>query len=334
MTEEQNDKAPLVSVVIPCYNCEEFIQKAVTSALEQTYANIELILVDNNSTDGTSAILKRLEQEHSGKIHSYAEVVNGACAARNHGLYKAAGDWIQFLDADDELLPDKVEGQLQIALAAKTDVVVSDYCKVGAKQKSASPKKVVVEDDPWLGLINSALGVTSALLWRKENLLAVNGWDATLSSSQEYDLLFRLLTQGAKVSIDHRARTIIYGRPESVSRTGSADKLQQVLLNRYDLRRRIYDFLSEKEMLQPVYKKQLDAYLYYHLLLISEMNMPYFKEQVKSNEFGDIGIVDKLKVFSEFIRHSSKRKYGYSNKLLKLAEWQYFFCKNLYLLRF
>ena len=329
----QDSSALLVSIIIPCYNCEAFIHRAVTSVLHQTYPNIELLLVDNNSTDTTYTILQNLEREHCGIIRVYSEKSKGACAARNHGLYKASGDWIQFLDADDELLPLKIESQLQAAITANTDVVVGDYRKVGAKTNN-NQKEVRAEDDPWLGVINSTLGVTSALLWKREKLLAVNGWNAALSSSQEYDLLFRLLKEGAAVGVDHQAHTLVYARPESVSRTADAAKLLQILQNRYDLRCRIYDFLSGNDLLKPEYKQQLDAYLYYHLLLISELNMSYFKEQVRINGFEDMGPIDRIKAFSNFIRHSSKRKYGYSNMLLKLAEWQYFFCKNLYLLKF
>ncbi|GAA4440150.1 hypothetical protein GCM10023188_37060 [Pontibacter saemangeumensis] len=223
---------------------------------------------------------------------------------------------------------------MQVVSVGKTDVVVSDYLKLGAKSGQSTPKEVIIEDDPWLGVINSTLGVTSALLWKREKLVAANGWSTELSSSQEYDLLFRLMKEGATIHVLHQAHTVIYGRPESVSRTASAGKLFQILYNRYDLRCRIYTFLKENNLLKTEYKQQLHAYLYYHLLLISELNMPYFKEQVKSKGFKEIGLVNKTKAFLNFIRHSSKRKHGYSNAFLKIAEWQYFFCKNLYLLKF
>lgn len=334
MMNVQDSSTLLVSVIIPCYNCEAFIHRAVTSVLLQTYPNIELLLVDNNSTDTTFTILRGLEREYPDIISVYSEKSKGACAARNHGLDKAKGEWIQFLDADDELLPEKIESQLQVAVTTDSDVVVGDYTRVGVRKNIPYQKEIAAEDDPWLGVINSTLGVTSALLWKREKLLAVNGWNAALSSSQEYDLLFRLLKQGATVSVNHQTHTLVYARPESVSRTADAAKLLQIFQNRYDLRCRIYDFLSANDLLSPEYKQQLDAYLYYHLLLISELNMSYFKEQVRINGFEDMGLIDRIKAFSNFIRHSSKRKYGYSNMLLKLAEWQYFFCKNLYLLKF
>ncbi len=331
---EQYSIVPLVSVVIPCFNCEGSIERAVKSVLNQTYSNLELLLIDNNSTDATLQVLKGLEARHSMHIRVYTEKIKGACAARNKGLEHSSGIWIQFLDADDELLPTKIESQMQLAMANSTDIVVSDYFKVSAKLSKGAPKKVTVADDPWEGVINSTLGVTSALLWRKEKVIAVNGWNTALSSSQEYDLLFRILTQGASLSIAHQANTVVYALPDSVSRGTSREKLIQILYNRYDLRSRIYAFLNAKGLLNPAYKKQLDTYLYYHLLLISELNMPYFKEKVKAKSFDDLGFLEKAKAFLNFIRHSSKRKYGYSNKLLKLAEWQYFFCKNLHLLRF
>jgi glycosyltransferase involved in cell wall biosynthesis len=328
----QDSNTPLVSVVIPCYNCEKVIGRAVSSVLTQTYPNIKLFLVDNNSTDGTLRVLKNLEQMHLDKITVYSENKIGACAARNLGLLKSDGEWVQFLDADDELLPLKIESQMQVA-ATNVDIVVGDYCRIGDKGSHTSRQVIIAENDPWLGVIKSKLGVTSATLWKREKLLQVKGWNETLGSSQEYDLLFRLLKQGAKVSTSHKVHTFVYAHSESVSRTTSAKKLFQILYNRYDLRCRIYDYMHDHKLLKSGYKQHLDEYLYYHLLLISEVNMAYFKEQVRNNGFEEISLPDRLKVYVNFIRHSSKRKFGYSNKLLKLAEWQYFFCKNLHLLR-
>jgi glycosyltransferase involved in cell wall biosynthesis len=329
----QDSKTPLVSVVIPCYNCEKVVGRAISSVLSQTYPNIELLLVDNNSTDETLRVLKELEQKHPTRITVFSENKKGACAARNLGLLKSDGEWVQFLDADDELLPLKIGSQIQFATAANADIVVDDYCRIGDKGSQTSRQILIAENDPWLGVINSKLGVTSAILWKREKLMQVKGWNEKLGSSQEYDLLFRLLKQGAEVSTNHQVHTLVYAHSESVSRTSSAKKLFQILYNRYDLRCRIYDYMHDNKLLKSNYKQHLDEYLYYHLLLISEVNMSYFKEQVRNNGFEQISLPDRIKVYINFIRHSSKRKYGYSNKLLKLAEWQYFFCRNLHLLK-
>lgn len=93
---------PLISVIIPAYNAEKTIQRAVRSVLDQTYPNVELVVVDDGSTDGTGDLLDSLaEEEHKLRVMHQAN--GGVCAARNAGLDRAKGERICFLDADDEL---------------------------------------------------------------------------------------------------------------------------------------------------------------------------------------------------------------------------------------
>lgn len=334
----------LVTAIIPCYNCEKWIGRAVNSVLAQSYPNIEILLIENNSTDNTFEILKTLEKDYPAKISVYVEKKKGAGAARNHGLIKAKGKWIQFLDADDELLPEKIAKQMAIVATHNPDIIIGDYTKIRSikRGKNSAVEKItrqniIAKDDLWAGLINSRLGITSANLWRKTSLLQVDGWNEELSSSQEYDMLFRLLKLKAKVIISHQLQTIVHAQSDSVSRTSNTDDDKQfkLYLNRYDLRRRIYEFLHENNLLTPNYKQDLYLYLYFHLLLISEVNLSYFKQHIKTFDFDQIGSLNKLKVFFEFLRHSTKRKFGQSkNKLLKLAEFQVFFFKYIYLLKF
>lgn len=99
----------LVSIIIPCYNAENWISYAIKSALEQTYKNIEIIVVDDGSTDSSLSIIKSF-----GESIRWATGPNrGASATRNKGLRIAKGEYIQFLDADDMLHPQKVEISLQ-----------------------------------------------------------------------------------------------------------------------------------------------------------------------------------------------------------------------------
>ncbi|WP_255748288.1 glycosyltransferase family 2 protein [Pontibacter liquoris] len=330
----QPDHPILVSVIIPCYNCEALIGRAVDSVLAQTHPNIELLLVDNNSTDNTLQQLKEFEQAHPGMIRVYAEAKKGACAARNKGLGNAKGEWVQFLDADDELLPQKIEKQVALISKHSPDLIIDDYRKIRTIRGKLLTEDIVAEDDCWTGLINSRLGITSSNLWRKEMLLQVNGWNESLSSSQEYDLLFRVLRLNAKPLVSHQVQTLIHAQTNSISRTTNKGKLYELILNRYNLRSQIYTYLSENKLLTDKYKQQLYQYLYYHLLLISELDMPFFKEQLKKYNDQEITFRNKIKAINLYVRNSSKRKFAYANPFLKLPEWQFYFFKSLYLLRY
>ena len=100
---------PLVSVVIPVYNGERFLAEAIESALSQTYPAIEVIVIDDGSTDGTSAVIKGF----GTSVQSLQQENAGVANARNAGINIARGDLIAFLDADDVWLPSKITRQVQ-----------------------------------------------------------------------------------------------------------------------------------------------------------------------------------------------------------------------------
>ena len=101
-------KTPVVSVVIPTYNCGRYIEEAVNSVLSQTYRSLEIIVVDDGSTDDTAG---RLEK-YTDRIRFVSQKNSGPSRARNVGMELSTGEYIAFLDADDRWLPEKLERQL------------------------------------------------------------------------------------------------------------------------------------------------------------------------------------------------------------------------------
>ena len=109
--------APLVTIVIPTYNRGQVIQGAINSSLDQTHPEIEIIVVDDGSTDDTEKIIASLISRAPGRELRYLKQENaGASAARNTGMLAAKGDFIQFLDSDDFLFSEKIEKQLSALL--------------------------------------------------------------------------------------------------------------------------------------------------------------------------------------------------------------------------
>jgi glycosyltransferase involved in cell wall biosynthesis len=256
----------MVSVIIPCHNCANFIRRAIDSVMAQTYPNIEIILVNNNSTDNTLRIINNYHANYPNYIFVYDELKRGAPAARNCGLKHAKGDWIQFLDADDELLNDKISTQINIGDNNQADIIAG-----GCVLKYDTGKKLFsiyreADDNIWRGLITSNLGITSSNLWRKSALLKVNGWDETLSSSQEYDLLFRLIKSSASVRTDKAFNTIVYFSGNSISKTSNIERLEKILDNRVKLRLQIKNELLSKGLLTPKLELAIDTYIYTELV--------------------------------------------------------------------
>jgi glycosyltransferase involved in cell wall biosynthesis len=168
----------MISVVIPCHNCEKYIARAIESVLSQIYVDYEIILVNNNSSDNTINIINDYERKYPHIIRILHENKIGASAARNKGLYEAKGEWIQYLDADDELMPDKLVRQLKILIENNADIIAGCFIRV-KMQKNRLKQTVVMPDtkDVWLSLISSNLGTTSSILWKKQILTSVNGWN-------------------------------------------------------------------------------------------------------------------------------------------------------------
>ncbi len=124
---------PLVSVIINCYNQSHYLDRCVKSVIYQTFTNLECIIIDDGSTDNTHAISLQLANLDS-RIKYYYKENGGLPAARNFGLTYAQGEWIQYLDADDWIHPDKIKFQLnylsQIKDTSENIVFYSDYIRV------------------------------------------------------------------------------------------------------------------------------------------------------------------------------------------------------------
>jgi glycosyltransferase involved in cell wall biosynthesis len=121
----------LVSVVIPSFNAEAWIAETLRSVQAQTYRPLEIILVDDGSTDQTAAIAEHVLRTGSIAYKIIKQTNSGAATARNVGWQASRGEWIQFLDADDLLEPEKIDAQVAVALeGAESDVIYSDWQKL------------------------------------------------------------------------------------------------------------------------------------------------------------------------------------------------------------
>lgn len=247
----------LISIIIPCHNCETTIDRAVNSVLSQTHTDWELILVNNNSKDSTWEKLIHIKKNNPDKaITVLDEKKKGAPAARNKGLYEAKGEWIQFLDADDELLPEKIKSQVD-CMDDKTDVIFSPYFDVLENNTSYNTQQVLKENI-WEALMKGRIGITSANLFKKEKLIEVKGWDETVSSSQDTRLAFDLLKVGAFFTVLDRPLTRKYSSEMSITGTLESKKVKRLIINFINLRKDIMLFLTENKTENQIYREWYD----------------------------------------------------------------------------
>ncbi len=138
----------LVSVIIPVYNVEDYVEKAVYSVINQTYRNIEIILIDDGSTDHSAYICNQLASKDSRIIVCHKKN-EGVSAARNTGIEKASGDWLMFVDADDWIDSDAIERLISIENAESAEIVLATYLwDFNGKETRASNegRRIVVYD--------------------------------------------------------------------------------------------------------------------------------------------------------------------------------------------
>lgn len=115
-----------VSVVVPVHNTKDYIKRCVDSLLNQTYSDIEIILVDNGSIDGSSEICDWYADKYI-RVKTYHVENTGVSYARNVGIEKAEGDFIAFCDSDDYMLPDMIEHMANILMKNETDLCIGRY---------------------------------------------------------------------------------------------------------------------------------------------------------------------------------------------------------------
>ncbi len=190
--------APLVSIIIPAYNVQDYIEECINSALNQTYPYIEIIVVDNNSTDQTAEKVVQIQKQFPLKIFLFFEEKQGVSFARNKGIKNSNGQWIQFLDADDLLYADKLERQLKLINTSKVAplMVVGAYHRLSEEGKLLSVPLLHIGLDPYKSITASLLGHLDSNLFPKEILISVVGFEETLKVGEDTDLLFRILCLG------------------------------------------------------------------------------------------------------------------------------------------
>ena len=183
-----------ISVVIPVYNCEAFVEEAVESVLNQTYPIHEVIVVNDGSTDATTALLDRFARDIA-----YLELPanEGICQARNIGIDAATGDWIAFLDADDIWARNKIELQVR-EIRDDVGFVFSgkeSFWDDGSRQSELCLYSPTDADSPMESLLDHFFASPSTVLVRTDLLRRCNCFQSDMELTDgDYDLWIKLAT--------------------------------------------------------------------------------------------------------------------------------------------
>jgi glycosyltransferase involved in cell wall biosynthesis len=185
---------PSVSVIIPTCNRAGLVGTAIRSALDQTFRDLEVIAVDDASDDGTAEVLARIVDPRLRFLRQ--KIRQGAPAARNAGIRSSSGEFVAFLDDDDEWLPEKLEAQVALfrRVGPEVGVVYSSYVVVDRQTGRVVGRKVAERRGDLARdlLERNYVGSTSCVLARRGALERAGLWDERMPSFQDYDLWIRL----------------------------------------------------------------------------------------------------------------------------------------------
>lgn len=194
---------PLVSILIPLYNAEQYIEETITKALEQTYSNIELIIVDDHSTDNSLKIAQKYASE---KVHIYCNPKKGGNSARNYAFEKCNGEYIKFMDADDYCTNDIIEKQMERMLkdGDENTLVFSPVKMLYPDGHLFLPPREIDKDyrpgielliDIWRG---KGWNCPHCHLMHRNLFVKSKGWDEAIIKNQDGEFFARIASKANK----------------------------------------------------------------------------------------------------------------------------------------
>ena len=239
---------PLISIVIPTHNRYKLLKNAINSVVNQTYKNWELIIIDDASEDETSNIVSDYGKN---KIkYYYNEISKGGSGSRNVGIAVSKGEFIAFLDDDDEWFPEKLEKQLPLFNDKKVGLVYSGvklvFLNYNLSYETTPNKRGNAYKDV---LVKNYIGGTISVILRK-NILPDSKWfDENIPARQDYDLWIRV-TKICKVNFVTEPLAIAYYRNkiDRISTNLDNHKVAIEMINK-KYQKNISIMLSEKEKL-------------------------------------------------------------------------------------
>ena len=221
---------PLVSILIPAYNAEKWVGAAIASALGQTWRQKEIIVVDDGSTDGTLAVVRQFE---SNEVRVVTQPNQGAAAARNKAFSLSRGDYIQWLDADDLLSPDKVAHQMQAGGQARDGRTLFSSPWASFRYRPAKGKFIPTPlwsdlaptewlTRKWEGNLHMQ---TATWLVSRELTEAAGPWDTRLTLDDDGEYFSRVINASTGIRFVPQSRVYYRITPSSrLSYIGRSDK--------------------------------------------------------------------------------------------------------------
>jgi len=256
-------KAPLISVVLPVFNAEKYVEDAVRSVLQQTFRNFELIVINDGSTDGTRTTLEYIACEDD-RIRLISRENKGLVETLNEGISLASGKWIARMDADDIALPDRFERQLQWLQETDADICGSWIRLFGAADTHIL-KHAQTDSAIKMELLFGAPFAHPSVMMRRA-LVKELRYDKAWEKAEDYDLWERAVRGGWKMT--NVPEVLLHYRQHDTQISTVTSSRQQYLTQ--EIRHRYWTFIFEQIKLN---KEWIDEILKLRMVSPSQPNM-------------------------------------------------------------
>ncbi len=245
-----------VSVIIPTYNRAHVLERAINSVFKQTFRDFELIIIDDGSDDDTPKLLEKICAQNQNCI-SYAIENSGVSKARNIGVEKSSGEWVAFLDSDDEWLPHKLERQMSFISHHKNVPLVHGEEIWVRNGKRVNPKKKHQKfgGDIFLKCLPLCVISPSASIMKKNIYLEMGGFDESFPVCEDYDLWLKITSLYPVGFIKDPIITKYGGHEDQLSRKYFAMDFWRVRALKNILQQRTFSEEIKKDVIEEILYK-------------------------------------------------------------------------------
>ena len=300
--KEANINTPLVSVCIPMYNVEEYIEETLQKMLQQTYENIEVIIVDDYSTDNSYALAQKFV---SDKIKLFENEKKGGNAARNFAFKKSSGDYIKFMDSDDYCSDNMIEEQMKRILKDGTDeTLIHSPLKLLEPDGRiwSFPRNIEKDYVPGIELLvdiwrQEAVNVPHCHLMHRNLVIKSGGWDETILKHQDAEFFARVAALADKALSVNEVYVFWRQTKEGVSMQNSV-KAHSSVLDTFEIITNLLISYKDNEEIRLICSKYIGSYVYINYPVIDPL-MPKINNLLKKNNLKLI--LPRRKIF-DFLR--------------------------------
>lgn len=268
--------SPLVSILIPLYNAEAYIEETITKALKQTYSNIELVIVDDHSTDNSLKIAQKYASE---KVHIYSNSKKGGNSARNYAFEKCKGEYIKFMDADDYCTNDMIEKQMERMLkdGDENTLIFSPVKMLYPDGHLFLPPREIDKDYiPGIELLidiwrERGWNCPHCHLMHRNLFVKSKGWDEAIIKNQDGEFFARVAAKATKALSVNNVFAIWRQTGNGVSTKRSIEAFKSVVKS-YDIISDLILRYNNSEEYKTICAKYIGAFVYrYYPELASAM---------------------------------------------------------------